>query len=356
MLDNVSQATGEPEAGSDTESLLDLLNGIEALGCGDDRAPVIARYQRWIARHADENAATLFAAWFNLGVALANAGDSEGAIEAYRQSLALRRDFYPAAVNLGLLLEAAGQNEAALECWAGTLQPEETRAALTAQRASTDNSATSQLPRAKLLHVCCGAAAPSKLPVVFREPGWQEIRLDIDPAVGPDIVASITDMRAVADASVEAVYSSHDLEHLQAHEVPLALREMCRVLTADGFALITLPDLQEVARHVAEGRLDSELYVSPMGPITPLDILYGHRASIAGGNLLMAHRTGFTAATLGTALLEAGFMTAIVQRLPASFGLTAVAFRTAPHQGRSVRTPVSMLEADQPVTLFARTA
>lgn len=159
-----------------------------------------------------------------------------------------------------------------------------------------------------VLHVGCGAADPAKLPGEFFAAGaWRELRLDIDPAVSPDVVSSITDMRAVADASVDAVWSAHNVEHLFPHEVPAALAEFRRVLRPGGFALITLPDLQQVAELVARDALDRPAYLSPMGPITPLDMLYGHGASLAGGNGFMGHRTGFTARTLEAALLAAGF-------------------------------------------------
>ena len=57
-----------------------------------------------------------------------------------------------------------------------------------------------------VLHVGCGAADPGKLPAAFFPQGsWAEMRLDIDPGVAPDIVASITEMPMVADGSVDAV-------------------------------------------------------------------------------------------------------------------------------------------------------
>src|SRR4051812_33958415 len=135
--------------------------------------------------------------------------------------------------------------------------------------ASADVALASEPELANVLHVGCGDYAREKLPAVFQT-GWREIRLDIDPGVHPDFVASITDMHVISDGMVGAVYSSHNIEHLYPHEVSLALREMHRVLTPTGFAFIRLPDLQEVARHVAEGRLEDPLYMSPMGPIAPL--------------------------------------------------------------------------------------
>ena len=108
-------------------------------------------------------------------------------------------------------------------------------------------------------------------------------------------------------ASVDAVWSSHNVEHLYAHQVPAALGEFHRVLKPGGFALITLPDLQAVCRYIADDKLEDVLYESPAGPIRPIDVVYGHRASIGRGNHFMAHKTGFTARTLGAKLVRAGF-------------------------------------------------
>jgi SAM-dependent methyltransferase len=207
----------------------------------------------------------------------------------------------------------------------------------------------------EVLHVGCGVYAHGKLPPVFQDPGWKEIRLDIDPDVIPDYIASITDMRVISDARVDAVYSSHNIEHLYPHEVQLALREMCRVLKPPGFAFIKVPDLQEVARHVADGRLDDTLYLSPMGPIAALDILFGHRPSLEGGNAFMAHRTGFTDGTLGAALINAGFAAALVQRDPSAFCLEAVAFRTSPETEEVMTVQAQMLTApDRPAVIYTR--
>ena len=64
--------------------------------------------------------------------------------------------------------------------------------------------------------------------------------------------------------------------------------------------------------------------------VAPIDILFGHRNSIAAGNTFMAHRSGFTGGTLGAALIHAGFSAAVVRRLPLMFGLAAVAFVEPP--------------------------
>ena len=157
------------------------------------------------------------------------------------------------------------------------------------------------------LHVGCGPKRKNQTTRGFGASEWKELRLDIDPSVQPDIIGTMTDMSAVASASVDAVFSSHNIEHLYPHEVPVALAEFKRVLKPDGFLIITCPDLLSVCALIAEDKLTEPAYTSPAGPIAPLDILYGHRPPMARGNLYMAHRCGFTQKVLRGTLSAAGF-------------------------------------------------
>jgi predicted SAM-dependent methyltransferase len=177
-----------------------------------------------------------------------------------------------------------------------------------------------------VLNVGCGYPLRQKLHRHFHGPEWREVRLDLDAAVQPDIVCSITDMRPVNANTIDAVWSSHNLEHLQRHEVPLALGEFIRVLKPYGLLLLTLPDLQQVAQLVVDDQLEDLAYQSPSGPVTPLDMIFGHTASLARGNRYMAHRTGFTARTLHQALVEAGFVE-VRLRVGGSFDLWATAVK-----------------------------
>lgn len=178
-----------------------------------------------------------------------------------------------------------------------------------------------------VLHVGCGMANPDKLPAAYFPQGvWRELRLDIDPAVAPDIVGSICDMGMLAGASVDAIWSSHNLEHLWPHEVPLALTEFRRVLRPGGFILVTMPDLQQVAALIAAGQLEEPAYVSMLGPVAPLDMLYGFRPALAQGNAYMGHKTGYTATSLAAHLATAGFSQIRVER-DGRFALWATAVR-----------------------------
>jgi SAM-dependent methyltransferase len=178
------------------------------------------------------------------------------------------------------------------------------------------------------LHVGCGPARKDRTTRTFAGPDWRELRLDIDASVAPDIVGSMTDMAGVATGAVDAVFSSHNIEHLHAHEVPLALAEFRRVLRPDGFLVITCPDLQSVAAFVAQDRLLEPLCNSPAGGISALDILYGHRAQVAAGNQFMAHRYGFSRGTLRIHLGGAGFASVVcISRGAPHFDIWAVALK-----------------------------
>ena len=77
----------------------------------------------------------------------------------------------------------------------------------------------------------------------------------------------------------------------------MALAEFKRVLRPEGFALITLPDLEAVAALIVDHGLDHVAYTAAAGPITALDMLFGHVGSVTRGLLHMAHNTGFTSAS-----------------------------------------------------------
>jgi hypothetical protein len=75
---------------------------------------------------------------------------------------------------------------------------------------------------------------------------------------------------------------------------------------------------------VAEDKLTEPAYTSPAGPITPFDILYGFRASIAQGNTYMAHRCGFTETAFRERTAN-GFASVATMRRPAAYDLWAIA-------------------------------
>jgi SAM-dependent methyltransferase len=157
-----------------------------------------------------------------------------------------------------------------------------------------------------------GAPQNSRLPKLFRK--WRQIRIDVNPETEPDVVANIADLSAIPDASADAVWSAHCMEHLFAYEVPAALAEFRRVLRKTGFACIIVPDLQAIAHWVANDRLHETIYESAAGPITAHDMLWGFGPAIADGNRAMAHHCGFTPTLFLECLKDAGFSEIVLRR------------------------------------------
>jgi SAM-dependent methyltransferase len=176
------------------------------------------------------------------------------------------------------------------------------------------------------LHVGCGQKRKTQTTKAFNTADWKEIRFDIDSAVEPDIIGTMTELSAIPDYSFDALYSSHNIEHLYPHEVGVALEGFIRILKPDGFLVMTCPDLKSICQLVAEDKLTEPAYVAPSGPVSPLDVLYGFRPSLAAGNLYMAHRCGFTQKALVGTLRHHGFSTVVSTARPHPyFDLWAIA-------------------------------
>jgi SAM-dependent methyltransferase len=161
------------------------------------------------------------------------------------------------------------------------------------------------------------------LPAYFDD--WQMLRVDVDVAAQPDIIADLTDLSPIPDGTAHAIWASHCIEHLYEYQVPTALAEFRRVLRPDGFACIIVPDLQTVASYVAADRLHETLYESAAGPVTPHDIVFGFGAAIAGGRPSMAHRCGFTPTMLQLSFRRLTFGEVLLRRRTKQLELVAVA-------------------------------
>lgn len=180
-----------------------------------------------------------------------------------------------------------------------------------------------------LLHVGCGHTTVENLAVTgFRGASWREVRLDADESVAPDIVGTMTEMPSVPTATVDAVFSSHGIEHLYWHDVPRALGEFRRVLADDGFVVITCPDLQAAAQMIAEDRLFDTAYMSASGPITPFDMVYSYRPFVQENPEWMSHHCGFTLSSLVAVLNEAGFANMLGYRSVGGFDLWVLASKS----------------------------
>ena len=176
------------------------------------------------------------------------------------------------------------------------------------------------------LHVLSSGTPQSEIQG-FDPAQWQEVRLDYRPGIEIDIEGSINDLSKVPTASVDAVYSFHNIVYLHAHEVVAVLKEFKRVLKEDGIVVLSCPDLQSTCEAIVADKLLDPLFNNSIGtPIAPIDILYGIRGNQALGITNMDHQCGFTYSSLLGVFSEAGFKSYFGGRRPASYDLWNVAF------------------------------
>jgi len=193
-----------------------------------------------------------------------------------------------------------------------------------------------------VINVGCGRREHSKLPAHFDS--WQQLRVDSDASVEPDLIADLTDMKTVADGTADAIWASHCLEHLYIHQVRAALKEFRRVLRDDGFVCVIVPDLQTVARYVRAEQLHEPIYRSAAGPVTPHDMIYGYGAAIADGRPTMAHHCGFTPGMLQHCFEQLPFGEVLLRRRAAQLELAALARATPAKDAADRATLVAALE------------
>ncbi len=124
-------------------------------------------------------------------------------------------------------------------------------------------------------------------------PGWKI--LNVLPGPHVDILANATDLSMFADGTVDVVYASHILEHLDGRELGQCLAEIHRVLKPGCRLLGGVPDLEIVCRLWLENRQAGKLL--HIGGI------------IFGGHLndYDIHHIGFDINIMAAMLLRAGF-------------------------------------------------
>jgi len=186
------------------------------------------------------------------------------------------------------------------------------------QQASTE-------PEKVLLHVGRGSQSSAYAGPGFQSRAWREICVDSDPTGTPDLVGSIMDLSVVPSCSVDAVFFSNALEQLYIHEVPQALTEVRRVLRNTGVVVARVHDLQAVARKIADDRLFEIVASSPLGPVTPFDIFFGHRNAAKRDHLFATHHCGFTSTSIVAAFKEAGFLSVVALPRRPHFDLQVLA-------------------------------
>lgn len=126
---------------------------------------------------------------------------------------------------------------------------------------------------------------------------YHEIRVDLDKRYNPDIFSDIKKLPMIPDDSVDAVYSSHSLEHVNFYDGIECLKEWYRVLKKGGELRVIVPNIASAAEHIAKGDIFHVMYESEVGPIQAIDFIYGHK-ELSRYNDYQCHRMGYTVESL----------------------------------------------------------
>lgn len=108
-------------AASGSLDLFQLISVAEDLIAVGKRGEAIALYRAWLKKPVQN---LEYAAYFNLGVLLADTGSQSEAEAAYRQAVHLKSDFPQAQYNLGVQLEKQGRFDEAIAQWKSALDIE----------------------------------------------------------------------------------------------------------------------------------------------------------------------------------------------------------------------------------------
>lgn len=125
--------------------------------------------------------------------------------------------------------------------------------------------------------------------------GWEI--LDAVPRDGVHHLGDAADLSRFPDGTFAEVYASHVLEHFDFREdVPLVLKEWCRVLQPGGRLSVSVPDLERLCHlYLTPG-------MSPEGRLKLMWMIFGAHADSYD-----YHLVGFDEHYLGSALQAAGF-------------------------------------------------
>ena len=124
--------------------------------------------------------------------------------------------------------------------------------------------------------------------------GWKI--LNIQKNDGVDFVGSITDLSQFKDDSIDEVYASHVVEHIDQKNIKKTLKDINRVLKKDGKFYISVPDLDILCKIFIEKK------APPKVKFHVMRMMFGGQT-----DEFDYHYFGWNYEFLNSYLIEAGF-------------------------------------------------
>ena len=124
--------------------------------------------------------------------------------------------------------------------------------------------------------------------------GWKI--LNIQKNDGVDFVGSISDLSQFDDSSIEEIYASHVVEHVDQKNIKKTLEGIYRVLKNDGKFYISVPDLDVLCRIFIDNKAPAKVKLHVMR------MMFGGQT-----DEFDYHYFGWNYEFLNSYLIEAGF-------------------------------------------------
>jgi SAM-dependent methyltransferase len=109
-----------------------------------------------------------------------------------------------------------------------------------------------------------------------------------------------------SDDSVDAIYSSHTLEHMTREQGRTFLEECYRVLKPGGIIRIVVPDLEQIVKKYSDGELPADRFVDALG-VSFSDPKDGPLKRRLAFLIRYPHKCMYDSKSLSNAMKEAGF-------------------------------------------------
>lgn len=181
--------------------------------------------------------------------------------------------------------------------------------------------------RKKMLFVSFGQK-DRVLPNNFKRNEWNITFVDAN---------RLTELSQIESDSYDFIWSVNHLSCLNAHEIPVVVKEIYRILTPNGLATLSVPNLNSVSEVIAGGKLEGELYKVGDNSVAPIDLVYGNRKFIATGHPYLASKTGFSPTTLGNKFFNIGFGRITIDALAMPHVIWLTAFKVPlPANGKPI--------------------
>jgi SAM-dependent methyltransferase len=204
-------------------------------------------------------------------------------------------------------------------------------------RRNATTSINTPSPAAQALSVLNVGGGSKRIPIPPHYDGWDHYLLDIAEGDDVDVVLDARKLATLDAAQFDAIYCSHNLEHYHPHHSTEVLAGFLHVLKPSGYAEIRVPDMTSVLKAMINASMDIEdvLYMSPNGPITVHDVIYGWGVQIERSGVdFYAHKRGFTKRSLTKAIERAGFSKVFMTVSESIYEIQALAFKGEPTEAQ----------------------